>query len=260
MKVAPQSLCTYAFTPTKEAPVFRINDICFASMRNYAAGIKDFAMYVARVKTDLLNRKDYSLWRKYADYIINRSPWAKAYSTKSVSSLMKYGAKFNTSHTFSFVLSAAVALREGHEFAHAMRCFCYLLSKGIPENTAYVISRIFKYDAATKRFYSQKWGNHHATFSTGTDFHHLSRFFAKGFNGIGEPMKDRASSYQIFEVVGKTSDYRKTVKYSIFDWVEENIKGEVAGGGWNKVTSYSQQDVLDLCDKFTQVANTINGE
>jgi len=243
-----QNLCSYAILPNKGEPVYRINDICFASSRRYREGISEFVVDLTRVEHDLKNSgKGVSIkdWKPYAEYILKRSPWSSVFKYHSIGMAMRYGLPFDTNRSLSEIVSSAIALREGTEFADKLIVFNKLRKiKDISEDAAYLVSCSFSYEDKLKAFSRRAWGNGHNALTYDNDLKGLIKFFAEGFSVNKPPAKEYANEYSIFESAAKV--LYKSKQQSIGDFISDNIKPEKRGEGWRTISVVEFDQLVNL--------------
>lgn len=119
---------------------------------------------------------------KYVNYILKRSPWAKAFLTKSFGVGLRYNIAIDCSLPRQHIMSAITALRMGSEFPEHLKLFTEMVKK-YGEDYAFIIaSTTHKVIYADKTIYTlDQYSEAHAVFDVQTKYENLVKFFKEGF-------------------------------------------------------------------------------
>lgn len=261
------SLCHYALQFADNKIRYQVSDICFARTRYYPSegehNLKAIAMSLKDVSRHMKmseygEKEGMKMFKQYADYVVNRSPWASCFHGAKPSVFFRYGLLMNVSKTISQVTGAMVALREGWEFPRKLPIFTELVKLGYSEHTAYLMSCMFlkKEDGSYQLL--EVTGGHQAFFG-GHDFKGLIKFFKEGFHvDTGEkPYSECGRAYYIFNAVGKTYYNYNIHPKSWTSWNNDNVKVTKEGQGWNARFIVTREDYLATADKLEKL---IKGE
>lgn len=82
----------------------------------------------------------------YYDWLLNRSPWALAFTTKDTAEAYKQTryVRMNLAAPGNMVQGALIATRQPWEHHHVIKTFKLLADKGVPENTAFLLGCMFR--------------------------------------------------------------------------------------------------------------------
>lgn len=248
----PVHICSYALEFENGKHRLQVNDVCHYRVRYNERDegvIKNLALSLEHAP-DQLGKKDLADYRKYTDYIINRSPWASCFLTKSVSAAFNAGILMNVDKPLSQVAGACVALREGIEFDDKLDMFMLMKKKGYHEHTAYLMSFVFRVRKDGKFNYGSYHGGHQSM-AGDRNWEQVVEFFKKGFRDLQEkPYREKGNTYEIHNAV---ADYSRLKKDSFAGFMERNVKKVVEGKGWMAKESITADSIYALADKIDQL-------
>lgn len=201
VKAKPAGLCHYALM---EGGVerFQVGDICHARLRyghDVRGDITDVALHLAQHYKDFPHKEEY---KRYVDWIIQRSPWKSAFLPTSTEDALRIGVMLDVDKGINLLVSAAIMLRNGHEFSSQVSHFCDLVDVGFSENVAFITASLFSTRAyeAVENEYSEFSGNHHV-FSDRIMVKDFKAFFNGGVMYAGEPFRKYKSYYRVFKLI-----------------------------------------------------------
>lgn len=246
--------CSYAIEFEGGHRRFQMMDACHARMRwgsNMSRGDVDnkkpiavacnISGHVSRIPKD--RQEAYKLW---VAYMLNDSPWASAWLTKDVDEAMKGSASMDVTKPFSYICTAAIALRSGSEFHHFLPVFQQLIEMKYNPHVAYTLSQMTSRKGDTYTIVNQG-GSHHVIhsnmamdeyvqfFNTGLPrnpdkpFNESPNKYYQIFLSIALGLKDygaKAKEGQLTILETICADNKELVKDVKGDWV--NIKAPIA--------------------------------
>lgn len=132
--------CSFArrFEDNKEDH-FDIRAVCHAALGYSDFVVKEIALNVVAHLDGRRSKHDVN-YKRYVDYITNRSPWAECFIRKPLDEVMASGIYLNVEKPISQVVCAAIALRVGSELPRG-RCldnFVNAIDLGYSENVAFM--------------------------------------------------------------------------------------------------------------------------
>lgn len=205
-------------------------EVCFAGMFSGDTPIKEL---IYPVKNRMNSKEIIS----YFNWVINKSPWRKAFKTKQKASVYKEeGIKMNVNNTSCYVISAMCALRHAWEYEGFIPSFNKFKKVGLSPEFSFILANFLSSKGAIALYNSN-----HATFSKDDLFPST----IKNFKKIEMPrFKNKALLSKKYENYGgiftlfHPVEQEENFYYQIFDKL--NKKRE--GGGWD------QRTIIDLDD------------
>lgn len=239
------SLCSYSVLNSRNEITHNKGDVCHYRIQGHH-GINGLVLDIDRVFNDLGRDKTaYLQWKRYANYIIRKSPWSIAFKTKTLATGLKSGLQMNVNKSISILGGACIALRNGTEYKTRVPCFSYLLSKGISPEVSYLLSLAYSYDKSGE-FSLVNFGGAHDAISSEHLFDTVISFIANGYSKeLGElSAKQNAKRYHIFKRVGKEAG---GVNKNTFDqWIKDNTIVVRKKIGWNSVSVATLAEVMRI--------------
>lgn len=144
----------FAYKIFRQGAVYRLDDVCYANAR-YRTTLSAFVISLSPFKALPHSGKH----KQFLKYIIERSPWKAAYNGRSAGWALRYGISMNLKVSHSFMLAAAVAVRETWEFPNLSNTWSFLVKRGFNEDFAYLICRGLCYK--NEAFYAEMSQGHH---------------------------------------------------------------------------------------------------
>jgi len=131
------------------------NDVCYARFhsgmdKNYnqlKCGIIKARVYLNQWPKHFKTPKEVRLYKKYIDWVVNKSPWKDAF-LNGKSDYFKDGLAINCNQVHQYVFGAMTAIREPLEYRHQVVTFDTLTKKGISPELAHVIGGLSMSDGA----------------------------------------------------------------------------------------------------------------
>lgn len=259
--------CSYALEFADGSRRFQIRDACHYRIRHhsrdgYCTSSKDpkdvkpvavalnISGHVSRFKGERIEQ-----YKAFVKYILDDSPWSKAFLTKYSDDVMNDGVLLDVTQSYSFVCSAAIALRVGSEYPTQLTYFKELIDMKYSGNVAFVLSQVVQKEENNKYSLRSQGGGHHV-FNTGHDAAQLLAFFNEGKLNLDDGKYEDAAGkpYQIQNVIAPTLggfDTPNSLGFWLTEYNKEMIK-EV-GEGWGRRKTVTMDGLLGLC----KVANTL---
>lgn len=205
---------------------------------------------------DKIPEQNRQAYREYVYWILNDSPWAPVFKTKSLMIAFKNGVQYNVDKSQAELLSAAVALRVGSEFhSKDLIIWKWIKDQGFSGNTAWLIASMYSLKNGVLT-YSGNSGGHHTIVSSQSKNSIISFFQGKGFNPdvCQGKMSEGKGKYAISEAIGKLNG-----AITIGDWLKSLVVVDKVDDGWGgKVDGPINKDVTK---KFiASVENVLNGD
>jgi hypothetical protein len=233
--------------------------ICYAELntcKKYKKPIKYFLDYPFATRKHTPFTKAEIAWVRW---LVRRSPWRKAFASKSVVSTLKYGGVYRTSLPARYVMQAAVLLRHMVDYPHVIQCW-YEFKRYCDPTVAMCIACFFRKEKGY--FFCQRtWGSNHSIantpltvelvrnivagkldktqplFANNTYFMHLISVWEAGTTPVSYPpdLPTREagtwsrgkvvsfSSHQVEEVVNKFLAHNRLEQYGGRSYAEERI-------------------------------------
>lgn len=226
------------------------NTACHAGLKNakyYAdstgagklVAIADYPEYRCNINGDA---------KRYADYIVNRSAFAKAFKTKDYDGKALLMNIQECSH--NFIVIACIALRASTEFLDMCKSWCYLVDQGIDEHKAYFLSYFFSKAYSDVFVHHPYMSGSHRIFEGGICSIQDFAALVKGeFVDKDKPCAEEFKSY--YSVSGY---YTRDGNYSLnFKWLYEKLGkvGTINETPWAITYEIKgHKDLLKACKNF----------
>lgn len=215
------------------------NQACHAGLHNNYDGNKDkgaLAVVSALMQPsmDILSEEEALM---FLDWLLNRSPYASTFVTKSAHEAIYYKATISDAFTPSNLMAAGmVSSRRLWEYAFVTRVFCDLVKVGVNENLAYWLGHIaagafnrsgsfnwgtgkaghcsvdtyISNPASLKAFLEHKPANLNKTYNESMWYNSYHEMFGEGTGGIASWIHDNFP-YKAQEEVKKVNPFKKDV-------------------------------------------------
>ena len=181
-------------------------------------------------------------YRRWFDYLVNRSPWKDVYITKDIDEALISHVEINVNLSSPIVMGAITILRTGHEYSVSRKLFCHLVDKGVPEFAAMAATSFIHHGVDDYKHGGVN--SNHTIFNERMNPLAILQFMLDGYS---DKVKNNQRytwtrtvrgewSFGIFNAIAPTSDFNK----SDIPWLEETK------GGFSKLFR------VDL-DKFKEI-------
>jgi hypothetical protein len=249
---AGERICSYLYRTVNGEEKMACDAICYAQVRNHSP-IVEFA-------TSLINHKKHLtvdemvIFKKWVEYLITISPWAKCYNPTTVEDALENGISFNTDLPHSQLVGAAIALREGHEYSRRLYTFDHMLEQGYNGNVAYMISMNVSINKDLKVTQVRCSDNHTALTDKAPDDEIIS-FFTKGFPDLKQkPCKEKSDAFKIYNTATPSSDsYGQETDDSFYKTVHRALKSKKTGKGFDEQIVTDIQSVYAYADTLQEL-------
>lgn len=217
-KAGGAGTCSYAIEFASGHRRFQSNDACHARMRwgkdygnNDKEGDKPVAVacnihgHIKRVTAVV----DFEAYKVFVKYMLNDSPWADAWLTKDVDEAMKGCAMMDVTKHFSYVCSAAIAMRTGSEYPRFLSVFKKLIDMKYSPNVAYIMSQMTNITGNGSYEIINQGGSHHV-FHSNMDLAKVVAFFNdKKLNVENKPYNESEKvMYFIFRTMADDTGFK----------------------------------------------------
>lgn len=127
-------------------------DVCFYRFK--AVKMKDARLVISQHKREkyVLDAAKQKQLIKYMLWVINKSPWKKAFIFNS--KWLEKGIKLNVNESSTFLVSAMTAVREGWEYPQFIDMFNSFIKKGVSPELSYVICHFYDTDGNRRSYMS----------------------------------------------------------------------------------------------------------
>lgn len=118
------------------------NDVCYARFTtdyDRDTGIIKARVYMNQWDYYFKTPKEVKLYKKYIDWVVNKSPWKDAF-LNGKGNYFKDGLAINCNHPAQYVVGAMTAIREPLEHKHQPALFDLLCKKGISPELSHMVS------------------------------------------------------------------------------------------------------------------------
>ena len=210
-KTGRGGLCSYAIQFASNKYRLQVNDVCHARLPwgnvMWQADHEKEAVAVA-LNISRYNLNEDKSYRAFVKYILNESPVAHCFKTKSVAIAMKHGILMNVDVPLNEIAIATVMLREHTEYPARRQVFQRALDLGFSGKVAYLASCIFLVHGDGFLYVGQNSG-HRSWSGVGIEFHRIIGMMRNGFADVKAPIYRKANGkhYQLDAHIEKACSY-----------------------------------------------------
>jgi hypothetical protein len=191
-------------------------------------------------------------YKLHVKYMLNDSPWADAWLTKDVDEALKGCAMMDVTKPYSYVCSAAIAMRSGSEFAsHALPLFKRLLDMKYSPHVAYLMSHMTQVKG--EEFTVIRQGGSHHVFHSGMNLNQVVDFFDNKKLSVNDKPYNEAFNtyYTIFKTIANEHPAENNTLFTtIRDDNPEFLKDSQAQ--WVKIKT----TVVNEFNDYLKIVNT----
>ena len=256
--------CSYSLQFEDGSIRHQINDVCHARARRQIYGKKDGEVTAMALHISSYEVAKKQSYKDYVKFILNDSPWAPCFNTKSVAIAMRYGILMDVDKPINEVVGACIALREGSEFKGKLALFSYVLKLGFSGKTAYIISSMMGGKDANGNYkFTGCPGGGHKAWNDDISMQKMFAFFKAGYGKSASQSMRTGTVYRIdshitdvADVSVLTEEQRKLFGEKIFRSIKELVPhdGPAANDGWGEKTVFYKEDGLKKLCKFVEEA------
>lgn len=185
---------------------------------------------------------------KFIHHMLNESPWAPYYVTKDVKEAHELGVVMNMDKGKNFVVSAAIALREGSEYPQVAPRFAYWLDQGVAPRVAWVLAQYTEGDVDELKMLETHSG--HRAHGVHHTKENLIRFFRDGYDETKypHPYKDaKGGDYSIQSCIGPEREGGTTFHAFMVEFTTS--KGE----GFARKTNCDKEQIQSFINELTKL-------
>lgn len=219
-----------------------VNTICHAPLRGDGA-IHEHYEGITGVyeKLDADGKSEY---RRWFDYLVNRSPWKDVYITKDIDEALVSHVEINVKLSSPIVMAGITILRTGHEYPASRRLFCHLVDHGVPEFAA-MAATSFITKGNNGDYLHGGLNTNHTVFHAGMNPLNIMQFMLDGYSNKTKQMN----------VFGKTRTVPNHWSFGIHNSIVNNHSYEKKDLPWLKEVKIGFSTVYRVdIDKFKDVA------
>lgn len=231
----------------------RVSDICYRTL-GHMSNLTEIIISIVPMIEQVKGEGDKALenFQKYFEYIVKESPWAGCFITKDWDEAKEYGLTMDVSKPLSQVVSAAVALRQGHEYYRYMGTFLHMRNLGYSGDVAFLVSMVLS--ISNGKWQRTEMGNNHQVLQSVADKACTLDFFANSFADHGDvPCTENQHDYKLFRAIDpKAEAYGYRAKDSYEDYAKALVPSEYVGEGWAKKEVIQNEHVLAFADTLTK--------
>ena len=138
-----RGICSYVLRMADGGELWNLGDACHARLilpRNSC----DVTHVVLNnsLNFDKLSVADQRYYVEYLHYILNESPWANVFLNKSALEVSKKGVLLDVTVGINHLVSAAVAMRIGTEYASRLKMFSFSKKMGFSSHVSWLLSQL----------------------------------------------------------------------------------------------------------------------
>lgn len=249
--VKPAGLCSYAAKMENNAIIVQLGQPCHASI-GYAfpseKKVKELAYSVhhevKRFDVDA-SKKSMNAYKKYLHYMLNESPWATCFLTKSVPVALRYDVLMDVSRSRNEIAGACIALREGTEYEDKRYVFEKVLDKGYSGHTAFLMSYVFGRSRENYSLLNLNRG--HCVLSGYLACSDLFKLFKSGYflTKGDETYSEAHSGYEVIRKIGRIQN-----ENHFSDFIRKLVVEQAEGGGWNAKKYVFEDNFFKVADEI----------
>lgn len=210
-------------------------DVCHA--RLFGQGYNNFkpikAIYL-NVSGHYKFLQEHDTYKEFVKYIIEESPWKDAFIRRPFDKVINSGVSLNLGRGKNYLISAAVALRVGSEYATKgfLREWWNLVEAGCSKNLAFIVASLVSSRDGGWYSIGYMQGSHHV-FADYQDINQLASFFN---DGVIHKEGDIPKSFG-YEVLQCIAEDKRSDEHSLASFVKNNYKQiKKKNGMWGGIT------------------------
>lgn len=240
-------VCSYAYVTVYGNKRKQIGDVCHARLRGDP--MKKIVLDIGAHHRAHSQPEEYKKW---VEWVINKSPVAQCFLTKSFDVGIKECLSLDVSKSHSWNVTAAIFLRMGSEYPHRLEVWSALVNEGVNPSIAWLLMSFFVYQGNGYVPSNNRGG--HDVVSPSFCFSDTLKFIKKGLVNPNKPSNQEAISYSIFESV-VTKVYANGAE-SVNDQLIALSKAQKNGAGW--AADYKPISLASLCRLAGVVEEKVN--
>jgi hypothetical protein len=253
-------LCSFAYSTGGKGGidhVISVSAACHAGL-GYATtlcGINQLVLSWQGHMDDMVKRGLGMQYAHYTDYILNRSPWACAFTTKKLSTASRLGIRMNCDTPHDILVTACVAIRTGTEFSCCLKEFEFARNSGCSDNVAFILSHHMRGDKL-----KIQGGGHHVL-SSSMEVLEVIDTFENGYNkkrlAHSQFSSEKGGPYSVLDPIARVKQGCK----SILDFLKESPYYRTTGKDEWGVPLHIIKDKTKFCadvqKRWDELAKTI---
>lgn len=233
-------------------------DICHARLSKAYRGLGNgvcVAVYDAiRYHEKAITANRAKIYKRYVDYIINRSPWAVAHLEKDIDVVWDKGANMNVNVHGDILAAACVVARVGYEFSSMLDIFEDIVDAGFDENVAWLIAVSFT-KVGKKYVIAEMGGGHHvirADLRTDALLSFMKAGYRPDLIDTTEPYRVR-QTYRITEPMQETKVCVKAAPLNWKGYIDITVEKEVEGEGFDADEYVSKKSLIKFAEHLQKI-------
>jgi len=137
--IAGKGLNNFIMLTQRHGDIEHMNDACYASLLYQSQQLESFVDYPFG-KLRLRDYPDEEVLHRYLKYILQDSPWHRAFRTKSPKDVLKNAVVFDVNRPTTYVVQGGILLRATAEDPERVQAWAEI-SKACPHNLALLMAR-----------------------------------------------------------------------------------------------------------------------
>lgn len=213
-----------------------VDRICHASIASNGIVISRHWEPIVH-KYEVMSDECKERYKRWFDYVINRSPWKHVFLTKDFDTALKSHVEIDVDAINYQVMGGITALRMGHEFPDIVKAYCQFLDDGFNEHDAFAMSGFLD------NVYSLKFMTEgHTVFKNNHCIKGMFSFMHNGYakaRAVALPFKTHRRVGWSFEI---QSNIAKEVHHKTRDVpfiTQENV------AGWSRVNKCNKERLIE---------------
>lgn len=192
----------------------------------------------------------------YVNWILQFSPWAPCFLTKTYEEAVEKGVLMNLDENVSHLMGAAIALRQGSEFSKLTPLFNELMADGVDGWTAFLVSN-YVYKIGWELRVTGLTPHH--VLSSEMPIHLIRKFGNDGYakkEGIRKGGRAQRAYYVFGAIVGTYQQNGWGLRFpagqAFESWMKDHLPTKKVGEGFVTKTIITMDDVKSLTTSLTE--------
>lgn len=247
-EAAPPSCCHYVVHYSNEVE-WSVPAACYASL-NYEENLnRDIKAVWENLSNHHKHHPHKPAYERFVDYILNRSVFKDGFKKSKASRPWLTSIEWNIEKGRSFVVTCALALREGSEYPEQLIVWDELVTKGYSEDLAWFLAGFI---TKTGKKYGLKKVSMHSCRHYQMSFKEVFSIIQVGLpEYVQEPMKNKGNGkYIIHTNLVKTHYHVVPVEEQIYTVFYNKIETKETGYGWHKAVEMKFEDICVFADEL----------
>lgn len=244
-------ICSFAMQTEDGEQNFQMGGPCHAALSYAIDSDKKVTQLVYGLSHETVHMQTKKFLKEhkgFLQYMLNESPWAKCFITKSPAVAYRYEIEMDVTQSRHHIAGACIAMRQGSEYAHIMLpMFKKMKDKGYSGHTAFIMGCAFM--ASGDGYVRNGLNGGHSILYIYMNAKQMFKTFREGFHikTDGKPFSAYRTGYSVFKHMASESDTNFNT------WLDKNVELTVRGEGFRAIRTITEASLFAVADKIEKL-------